>query len=343
MRMFPMVKGWVTSVLSYQQAERIRGLVHAGLYYSGLAWLVASRGRRSATIFVYHSVGATGVFADNVVSAEIFEKQMRLLARQRKPVALQQIIAELKAGRDPPADWVAVTFDDGYRDFLTTALPILARYAIPVSIFVPTSVLGGSALFFDQVEKVIVGSAVDGIHLQTSKGSVEVKLGQRSSRSDAALRVALVLRELGPQERARAFLDLQAQCRVQEHGIPAGTYLSAADLAALPAWVEVGSHSINHYSLAALDDATLQRELVESRAEIRASCGQDAAALAYPFGKPWSFDERVKVAAASAGYVGCVTTLTGVIRSTTDPMAIPRAAATASMVRMRLNLLGTYL
>jgi peptidoglycan/xylan/chitin deacetylase (PgdA/CDA1 family) len=337
-----MVKRWLTSVLSYQQAERLRSLAHVCLYYSGLAWLAAGPKRRSATVFVYHSVGATDVFADNVVPAEIFDKQMRLLARRRKPVALQQIVAELRAGREPPADWVAVTFDDGYRDFLTTALPILDRHKIPVSIFVPTAVLHGNALFFDLVERVITESAATRIGLQTSKGSVDVELGERASRSDAALRVALVLRELEPQERARAYADLQAQCRVPAPTIAAGTYLSAADLADLPPWVEVGSHSINHYCLAALDDATLQIELVHSRTELRASGAHAAEVLAYPFGKPWSFDDRVKNAAAGAGYLACLTTMNGAIRSTTGPMAIPRAGATSSIVRMKLNLLGLY-
>jgi hypothetical protein len=229
------IRRWLTSVLSYQQAERLRSLVHVFIYYSGLAWIMSGRKRRSATVFVYHSVGASDVFADNVVSAEIFDKQMRLLARRRKPVALREIVAQLRAGREPPADWVAVTFDDGYRDFLTTALPILARHQVPASIFVPTAVLHGQGLFFDLVERVIMESRAKAIQLKTSKGSVEVELGEPASRSDAALRVALVLRELGPRERADAFQDLKTQCGVTAPAMARDTYLSLEELATLPA------------------------------------------------------------------------------------------------------------
>jgi peptidoglycan/xylan/chitin deacetylase (PgdA/CDA1 family) len=70
---------------------------------------------------------------------DAFEWQMAFLARKRQVVPLEWVVVgRLPRGR--PA--VAITFDDGYRSFLTTAAPILRRYEFPATVFVPTAWIG---------------------------------------------------------------------------------------------------------------------------------------------------------------------------------------------------------
>jgi peptidoglycan/xylan/chitin deacetylase (PgdA/CDA1 family) len=48
-----------------------------------------------------------------------------------------------RAMTDPPADkTVAVTFDDGFRSVATLAFPVLRRFGIPATVFVPTDHVG---------------------------------------------------------------------------------------------------------------------------------------------------------------------------------------------------------
>jgi peptidoglycan/xylan/chitin deacetylase (PgdA/CDA1 family) len=75
--------------------------------------------------------------------------------------------------------------------------------------------------------------------------------------------------------------------------------LSWDDLASLQeAGWEIGSHTVTHPRLPDLDDATLARELAESRQAITERVG-DCRVLAYPYGEA---DARVAAAAAAAGY-----------------------------------------
>jgi len=64
---------------------------------------------------------------------------------------------------------------------------------------------------------------------------------------------------------------------------------------------EIGSHTRSHPHLTALDDATLARELRESKARIEAALDHPCRSLAYPYG---SVDPRVEQATGEAGYVG---------------------------------------
>ena len=63
---------------------------------------------------------------------------MAQLARARLPaVALDDVLAHYVEGVPLPARAVLITFDDGYRDNLENAVPILSQHGYPAVLFVP--------------------------------------------------------------------------------------------------------------------------------------------------------------------------------------------------------------
>jgi peptidoglycan/xylan/chitin deacetylase (PgdA/CDA1 family) len=327
--------------LSYEHAERLRSAACAGLLYTGVGPLLATLQPKGASILIYHSVGGSELFSDNAIPVSAFERQMRFIRQNARPVPLSRIVARLAEGGVPEADWVAVTFDDGYRDFLTTALPVLARYEIPVSIFIPTAILAGRELFFDDIESCVRAARGSEIRLRLRLGAGELRLPIDSPvrRRDASLRIALAVRQFGPAERTEAMLALRRACGVEPQAAD-GVYLSRQEIESLPDWVEVGSHSVEHYCLPALNDAELSQELAAAAADLAAVRGRPVVSLAYPFGKTWAFDDRVVAFARATGHVAALTTLPGKVRQGSDPFRLPRIAGTPSWTRFRLNLAG---
>ena len=94
---------------------------------------------------MYHSVApddaARYIEPGNRVDPRSFERQMAFLAAERRVLALSELMAEIAAGRTPPAGTVCITFDDGYRDHLTVAAPILERYRLPATLFLATGLV----------------------------------------------------------------------------------------------------------------------------------------------------------------------------------------------------------
>jgi peptidoglycan/xylan/chitin deacetylase (PgdA/CDA1 family) len=89
-------------------------------------------------ILMYHRVSASAGPDQLNVHPTRFEAQMAALARGRgRVLALDAALDALDAGQLRRGD-VVVTFDDGYLDNLTEALPILQRHGIPATIFVTT-------------------------------------------------------------------------------------------------------------------------------------------------------------------------------------------------------------
>ncbi len=96
-----------------------------------------TRMRPGIRILMYHRVDRLTYYDQLTVSPERFEQHMVYLATRLRVISLSQALAELTSAKEIcPA--VAVTFDDGYRDNLLYALPILERYKIPATIFITT-------------------------------------------------------------------------------------------------------------------------------------------------------------------------------------------------------------
>jgi len=95
---------------------------------------------------------------------------------------------------------------------------------------------------------------------------------------------------------------------------------------------EIGSHTVTHPSLPDLDDATLARELAESRRVIVEHLG-DCRTVAYPYG---AADARVAAATAAAGYeAGCTLSISQRVDA---PLLRPRTGIYDQDRGMRLRI-----
>jgi peptidoglycan/xylan/chitin deacetylase (PgdA/CDA1 family) len=104
-----------------------------------------ARWRPGIRILTYHRVDRLPAYDQLTVSPARFARQMAYLAGHCRLLALGQAVEELGTGR-PVRDGVVVTFDDGYRDNLEHALPVLREHRIPATIFV-------TAAFGDQSQR----------------------------------------------------------------------------------------------------------------------------------------------------------------------------------------------
>lgn len=101
--------------------------------------VLRSRPRPGLRVLLYHAVGSNASSDDGAISVtpDAFADQMRCLREESgySPVSLEAGAAALEHGTlDGTA--VAITFDDGFLNVLTEAVPVLTRYDIPFTVFV---------------------------------------------------------------------------------------------------------------------------------------------------------------------------------------------------------------
>jgi len=93
---------------------------------------------------MYHSI-SSGARDRHAVAPERFVAEMEFLAEQQfQVVSLEEACRRLSAQKDLGRT-IVLTFDDGHRDFLTTAAPVLRRHRFTATLFVVTGHLGGTA------------------------------------------------------------------------------------------------------------------------------------------------------------------------------------------------------
>ena len=93
-----------------------------------------------AVILEYHSIGPGGEFF--TVTPDMFERQLQYLKEKKlQVIPLRELLHRLRESRSV-AGCVSLTFDDGYLDTRTAALPILEKYGMHGTVFVLTGSFG---------------------------------------------------------------------------------------------------------------------------------------------------------------------------------------------------------
>lgn len=98
--------------------------------------------KKPATTLMYHAV-AEAEHDPNMLctSPRLFDAQMRYLkSRNLRGVSIRELCKAARSG--DTGGLIGLTFDDGYEDFLQTAVPILERYGFTATVFVVTDLLG---------------------------------------------------------------------------------------------------------------------------------------------------------------------------------------------------------
>ncbi len=102
--------------------------------------------RSRSVILGYHGVGRAPFLQDLsrlTVRPSRFRAQIQLLADAGFKFVTVAQLARLAEGGEPPPGYAAISFDDGMRNNLTVALPILQEYDIPATVYVTIGTMGG--------------------------------------------------------------------------------------------------------------------------------------------------------------------------------------------------------
>ncbi len=112
----------------------------------------------AGAILMYHSVGENNAFFS--VRPEEFARQMAWVAERKfKVVFLSELVAMIRQKKNSVAGYVAITFDDGYKDFLQNAAPVLRQHNFPASVFLISDMLGASYTTSDGISFPLMNAA----------------------------------------------------------------------------------------------------------------------------------------------------------------------------------------
>ena len=280
--------------------------------------------RAPALILGYHRVADRARDPHALcVKPERFAAQLAELSRVADVVPLAEIT---RPSRRPQ---VALTFDDGYRDNLTAAYPLLHRAEASATFFITTGMLDQPHEFWwDRLERLLLAEDVSATQLDVTVAETTLWLDARTSTARKRAHWALHQRLLGcPPEIVDRVLDqvaeqLGLQAEARQENLP----LTSAQLGSLAAaeGTEIGAHTVTHARLADLSTARQRSEIAGSRQALEARIGHRVRSFAYPFGGPDALDDVTTRLVAAEGLARGCTTMEGPVMRRADPFLLPR-------------------
>jgi len=282
-------------------------------------------------ILLYHRVAEDPINSQLLaVSSKNFEDHLKYLKANFRVVPLETITDELSNKMLKPNS-IALTFDDGYLDNLTNALPLLEKYQIPATIFITTDFIGKNEEFWwDELERIFLYEKNIPPFLSITddvKGILEWDLSSLDGRIKAWEDLQSFLRNQ-PYHEIRSFLDdlvngwMQNGCNVRaSHKTMNLEQLKK--LAASP-FIEIGSHTITHSLLSTLSFDDQFKEISESKRALEMIVGKKVNLISYPFGSKADFNKDSQSICKQCGYSAAIANIQGDVKTNSDLYALPR-------------------
>jgi peptidoglycan/xylan/chitin deacetylase (PgdA/CDA1 family) len=284
----------------------------------GGQYILAPLARGEGVIFTLHHVkpSSTNPFQPNRI-LEIQPDFLRLVVHRARRAGYEFIpIGEVPERLANPKSrpFAVLTFDDGYRDNLQHAYPVLKEMECPFTIYVATSMPDGSAKLWWRVLEAIINKT-DELNFVVDGQPQQVASATRDEKYSAYEQVYWWLRHKADTERCSIIRELAVRYGVDIAAITNFAALSWDEIQVLAqdSIVTIGAHTVSHPNLARLDARAAQAEMANSVDILASYLDKAPRHFAYPFGDPTSAAQREFGMAADLGFETGVTTRPGVL------------------------------
>ena len=316
-----------------------------GLYFTGMHhWMRPLVGGVGAILTLHHvRPPRKDAFQPNrllEITPVFLEGLLRRLKRRKVDVISLDDMHRRFIEGDFKRRFVCLTFDDGYKDNLRWAHPLLQQYEMQYTLYVPTSFpdrLG--ELWWVALEQVVARNERIGLMINGEERYFDA----RNVREKRELYDAIYgyLRSMKTEaEVRRTVRDLCATYHVDIPEICRDECMDWQEIAQMAEdpLVTIGAHTVTHPMLKKLpSDDAVRAEMEQSRSVIEAALGTRPEHLSYPVGDPTSAGPREFNIAAELGFKTAVTTRPGVLfKAHADHlMALPRISVNGEYQQQR--------
>lgn len=253
------------------------------------------------------------------IDAQQFRKHLEWISGVFNVIPLAEAVQQLKTGTLKRRSLV-ITFDDGYLDNATIALPLLKKAGLHATFFCTSAWLDGGLMWNDQViesirrwpDKTI---SVDELKLK----SLPVQSIQEKNKAIESILPKLKYQE---QDKRQAIADALT-ARVD--GLPDLMMQREQIKLLYQEGMGIGGHSHSHPILSGIDDETLKEEIEKNKQILEATLQTQLTLFSYPNGKSQTDFRAEQIRfIENAGYVASVTTEMGVASTQSDLFKLPR-------------------
>lgn len=227
--------------------------------------------------------------------------------------------------------WIHLTLDDGYRNNLTEALPILAERNIPFTVFVSTGMVSQSKRFDTFKIRTAIWFTEGDVNIPRINAHLNAKADGKTKK-EFIYKISKTYKQLNQQEAKEFMSSIESLLSNEQWETINRKYTNDAPLS-IDELVElsehplvcIGAHGVDHaIHNKNLEEPVREEEIYGSKRWLEKTVGQNINCFAFPNGGVGDIDETSKKLCKKAGYQMVFTTQMDPINENTDPYHTPR-------------------
>ena len=239
----------------------------------------------NGAILVYHRVLPDNQIKEDLnvglaVSCSQFEKQIQQLKKYYSLVSIDEFIKNIDIENN--RFLVSITFDDGYKDNLTYALPILEKYKIPATIYISTKFLENSVcMWWYELRNLIQKNIY--LKFEYKKKNFNLVLKNKKQKEKAFHKLRKIFLNLKTNEQLDLLEKITQNKKREDYS---RNCLTREELKILDnnSLITIGSHAHSHLNLKMLDKAELLTEVKTSLNILEDLLNHKIKHFSYPYG-----------------------------------------------------------
>ena len=236
-------------------------------------------------ILVYHRVVKDEELEEDLelgltVSCSSFERHIKEIKSKYKICSMDEFVKNLK--KKTNEFMVAITFDDGYKDNLYQALPILTKHEVPASIYVTTRFLNQEVdIWWYELGDVIKNR--EEINFQYKEKKFNFLLDNKKRKYLAYQNLMKLFKSLKIDAQNELIEKITNTKKRKDYS---DICLNSEEILMLEKnpLITINSHGHNHQNLKILNDEEVKYEITKSLEVLENLINRKVKHFAYPFG-----------------------------------------------------------
>lgn len=272
----------------------------------------------------------------------LFQEQMEFFSKNCHVVRMEEVLDAVKNGSDLPEKAVLLTFDDGYVDNYTFALPILEEYGFQGSFFIPGKTFSTHQLLdVNKIHYILASADIGGLvvdikqkmdyyrgrefdYPSTEELWERYAVDERFDGKDTVFVKRMLQTALPERLRNRISSDLfEKYVGVTEEQLAYELYMTPEQIRTLKRHgMFIGVHGYDHYWLSELPPEQMMEDIDKALETMDEFIDRDEWVMNYPYGD--YNDDVVSYARENGAFLG-FTTDVRIARIGVDPaLVLPR-------------------
>ena len=220
------------------------------------------------------------------VSEEYLEQVITYFIDKKIDIVSLDEMYERITSNKKTRQFITFTFDDGYLDNFTHALPIFEKYNVPFSVFVTPGYIDGTAfLWWYLIEEIVLKRNSINFSFKNKLHNFKTETEEEKRIAFAGLKT-LILECNNLQDYNKLMQIILKDSDIEPYGLNQKLIVTVEQIKefSMHPLVTIGAHTLNHLALSQLSNEDAYHEISESIERLKEMTGQDILYFAYPYG-----------------------------------------------------------